>query len=628
MSIDLIQAASQVTSKDFSYEEDNHDATAKPKQSLSKGSNGNLAPREKSGENYGSIDATPIGEEGEPLVAGNSQEPSTTVAVYSFRIQAFVASLLCLTMIFHFTTVLPTTLVWVALLVVALGALMTNRDKLRQRFGKLQRFLYSVSAIALWLPIFFTYQRNQEVSSVGDEIILFLVSLYVILSWGESMFVPLPVTKDDDEALPAGRKTLSRAAMVTMLRPYVWPDETSDSAIMNRVRAIMTWVCVILSKVCNLSSPLFLGWASTALAHEDYGKTIQYSVLYALIQYFGSAFKEGQSLIYLKVAQAAFVQLSETAFVHLHSLSLDWHLRKKLGEVLRSMDRGIAACDTLMKYLFLWLIPALAECLVVCIIFATYFHYPPLAVTVFYFVWVYIVWTIVLTLWRKKFRKAVVKSDNEYHDRFTDSLTNFETVKFFTGEEYERQRYGESVREYQKGSVTVQASLSFLNISQRFILQVCLAIALSMSAMGIKQRVDCCIDHGCDAGVSACCQAIDTNTCPGMQVGDFVAVLTYVIQLFQPLNFLGSVYNAIVMAIIDLTNLSELLAESPDVQDAPDSLPLPKTNQDDPDIAVEFDNVTFHYPTQPESKGLKGVSFKMKRGTTTAIVGPSKYFLL
>lgn len=108
-----------------------------------------------------------------------------------------------------------------------------------------------------------------------------------------------------------------------------------------------------------------------------------------------------------------------------------------------------------------------------------------------------------------------------------------------------------------------------------------------------------------------------------MEVGDFVAVLTYVIQLFQPLNFLGSVYNAVVMAIIDLTNLSELLAETPDVQDAQDALLLSETNKDDPDIAVEFDNVFFHYPTQPESKGLKGVSFKMKRGTTTAIVGPT-----
>lgn len=106
-----------------------------------------------------------------------------------------------------------------------------------------------------------------------------------------------------------------------------------------------------------------------------------------------------------------------------------------------------------------------------------------------------------------------------------------------------------------------------------------------------------------------------------MQVGDFVTVLTYVIQLFAPLNFLGSIYNAVVMAMVDLNNLSELLAEEPDITDAPDAVLLPLSNQDDPDTAVEFDNVYFHYPTQPSNKGLRGLSFKMKRGTTTAIVG-------
>lgn len=191
---------------------------------------------------------------------------------------------------------------------------------------------------------------------------------------------------------------------------------------------------------------------------------------------------------------------------------------------------------------------------------------------------------------------------------------------------YERRRFGESVSKYQAGSVAVQASLSFLNISQQFILQSCLAVALSLSAMGIKQRIDCCIDHGCDSGVSDCCQAITSKTCPGMYVGDFVAVLTYTIQLFQPLNFLGSVYNAVVMAMIDLTNLSELLAQSPDVTDASDAVPLPRANPDDEDVVVEFDNVYFHYPTQPSTKGLKGFSFKMKRGTTTAIVGPTGKF--
>lgn len=104
------------------------------------------------------------------------------------------------------------------------------------------------------------------------------------------------------------------------------------------------------------------------------------------------------------------------------------------------MDRGISACDTLMKYLFLWLVPAIGECVVVCIIFASYFKYFPLSIAVFFFVLVYMVLTIVLTLWRKKFRKAVAKSDNAWHDRCTDSLINFETVKYFTGENYEKEK--------------------------------------------------------------------------------------------------------------------------------------------------------------------------------------------
>lgn len=177
-----------------------------------------------------------------------------------------------------------------------------------------------------------------------------------------------------------------------LLKPYFWPDATDTTASMNRIRAILTWVSVILSKVCNLVSPILLGWSSTALAHQQYSRCIYMAMSYSAVHFFGSVFKEGQSLIYLKVAQAAFVQLSETTFVHLHQLSFDWHIRKKLGEVVRSMDRGIAACDTLMKYLFLWLVPALAECFVVCVIFATYFQYTPLAITVFYFVWLYIVW--------------------------------------------------------------------------------------------------------------------------------------------------------------------------------------------------------------------------------------------
>lgn len=652
LSIDLIRTASVKESAHFV--ETHHDVNAKDKEDAAdkkdKAGPKSYTPKyttnslmQADTNNYGSVaSSSDTSQEQELLLpAASTSAPTPTTltvtppsppdsAIWSWRIQAVLALLFLFEAIKgdDRRQVLPEMLVWSAFVVIALGAWLTRMDMARKRFNMLARVLYLGTSFTLFLPIAIRYFDNRSLTTVGDELIFNGVLLFVLLSIVEVVFCNYPETAPVDPALlattaPPRKKRLSRAAILTLLKPYFWPDETSESATTNRVRAILTWVCVFLSKICNLFAPILLGWAATALAHQDYTSCIQYSITYSIIGFLGSTFKEGQSLIYLKVAQAAFIQLSETTFCHLHTLSLDWHLSKKLGEVIRSMDRGIAACDTLMKYLFLWLVPALFECFVVCIIFATYFHYLPLALAVFYFVWIYIVWTILVTLWRKKFRKQVVQSDNEWHDRCTDSLINFETVKFFTAEDYERVRFGESMQKFQEGTVNVQSSLSLLNISQKFILQICLATALSMSAWGIRKRIDCCLEMGCDSGVSQCCQAIDIDTCPGMQVGDFVAVLTYTLQLFAPLNFLGSVYNAVVMAVIDLTNLSELLAETADVVDAPDAMMMPTENVDDPDIAVEFDNVFFHYPTQPSDKGLKGVSFKMKRGTTTAIVGPT-----
>ena len=465
-------------------------------------------------------------------------------------------------------------------------------------------------------------QHDTTTRSKADYILFGILTLAVVLSILDGWITTnLPHIR---RKCDCPKQYLSRRAFFVLLKPYFWPDATDDSAIKNRLRAIATWILVIGSKICGLYSPLFLGWASTSLAHAQYRQTVVYAISHCVVSFAGAAMKEGQSLVYLKVAQAAFVQLSEAAFGHLHSLSLDFHIRKKLGETLRSMDRGIAACDTLMKYLFLWLVPAFAECFVVCIIFAMYFQYLPLAIAVFYFVFVYIVWTILLTLWRKRFRKALVQSDNRYHDIFTDSIINYETVKFFTAEQFEKDRFSDAVKHYQAGSTSVQASLSVLNISQQALLKCCLATALSLAVLGIRKRSLCCTEiMGCDAIISDCCASISTAECPGMKVGDFVAVLTYTLNLFAPLNFLGSVYNSVVMAVVDLGNMAELLAENPDVVDAPDALELPKTNASNPDIAVEFDNVRFHYPSQPSNQGLKGLSFVMKRGTSTAIVGPT-----
>lgn len=147
-----------------------------------------------------------------------------------------------------------------------------------------------------------------------------------------------------------------------------------------------------------------------------------------------AALKQGQNAVYLRVKQEAFAQIARMTFTHLHSLSLQWHLKKQMGNVLRSMDRGIASADTVVSYLFLYLLPSIVESAVVFTIFYMHFNQPMLSAVIFVHLVIYAVITIQITIWRKKYRKATNKHDNEFHDKATDSLINYETVKYFGNE--------------------------------------------------------------------------------------------------------------------------------------------------------------------------------------------------
>lgn len=202
--------------------------------------------------------------------------------------------------------------------------------------------------------------------------------------------------------------------------------------------------------------------------------------------------------------------------------------------------------------------------------------------------------TIKVTLWRKKFRTATTKHDNDLHDRLTDSLVNYETVKYFTAEDYERREYRSLVASYQKTSMATQASLSFLNILQQLIVNFTL----------------------CGGMILATLRVLQTNG----NLGDFVAVNTYIINVFTPLNFLGTIYNMVVNAIVDMKNFGQLLAEKSEVQDVPNAPALKL--QMSPDVPmVAFEQVCFHYSKQPLGRAIKDVNFRIPPGGSLALVG-------
>jgi len=420
------------------------------------------------------------------------------------------------------------------------------------------------------------------------------------------------------------KKGLTLYELLIVLRPFFWPSEGSDGALINRIRAMSTWLVVGGSKACSLLGPFYLATATNELVAGRYGSASIAMIAFALLRFASSFLRETQSILYIKVKQQASIELQELTFAHLHGLSLNWHLTKKTGSVMKSMDRGTEAANTLITYLFLFLVPALAECLAVVLLFFGSFQQWGLGVLVFCGVVVYAVYTVGVTQWRKKFREATNKHDNDFHDKAQDSILNFETVKYFCAENFEIARFKESVVKFQQYNSATALSLSLLNAGQQFILTGTLLGAMLIAGQAVTRGE--------------------------MTLGGWVAVQSWVTTIFVPLNFLGSVYAAIIQALIDIKNLGELLSEQPDVVDEPGApslpyssispvakrpslgekegsgevsslSPVPTTIGNGVGLSIEFKNICFHYPEQPEEKGLKNMSFRVPAGTITAIVG-------
>lgn len=403
-----------------------------------------------------------------------------------------------------------------------------------------------------------------------------------------------PDNLDVAPAEPVRPQGISFVKMMYILKPYFWPH-----GFANRVRAASTYLILIASKLSNLAAPLFMATATNDLMALNGRGAMVNLALFTGLTLCSKIFKELQSLVYLKVKQTAYIELATLTYEHVHSLSYDWHVQKKLGDVLRSMDRGVESANAVVSYVFLYLFPTLAESVVVVIIFTMHFQLASLSFIAFSSLVIYAFLTIKITLWRKKFREASTKHDNEYHDKATDALMNYETIKYFSNERYEIESYAKVIEKYQRNSVSVQASLSLLNGAQSVIIQLTTLLALCIAVPHVVS----------DSG-----RRID--------VGAFVAISVYLANLFQPLFFLGGIYNMVINSVVDMKKLSELLSVEPDIVDVPHAKELRVCDYDTKNgIEIAFRDVFFHYPTQRTNTGVKGLNFTIERGTTTALVG-------
>jgi ABC-type transport system involved in Fe-S cluster assembly fused permease/ATPase subunit len=402
-------------------------------------------------------------------------------------------------------------------------------------------------------------------------------------------------------AVPISRVTVGKATLLRTLMhlwPYIWPSDRRDL----KLRVLAATVLLFLAKLATVAVPFTFKWATDALVGQGSAPVapsswlawtvaapIAMTLAYGGMRIVMAVLGQVRDGIFAKVAMHAVRRLAYLAFEHMHTLSLRFHLERKTGGLTRVLERGRNAIETIVRMVIIQLIPTFVELALIVIVLLRAFDWRYVLV-VLGTVAVYMGFTYSATEWRIAIRRKMNDSDSDANVKAIDSLLNYETVKYFVAEEREARRYDLSMARYEDASVKAYTSLAVLNGGQAVLFTLGLAGAMVMCAYDVR------------AG---------TQT-----VGDFVMINAMMIQLYQPLNFMGMVYREIKQAIIDIENMFAILGLKPEIEDRPGAAPLAVTHG-----SIRFADVTFAY--DPERQILKGISFDVPAGRTIAVVGPS-----
>src|SRR5512132_278320 len=401
---------------------------------------------------------------------------------------------------------------------------------------------------------------------------------------------------ESESGVSANRGALLKT--IIHLWPYIWPSDRRDL----KLRVIGSLVLLLAAKLATIAVPFTFKWATDALvgqgsapiAASDWllwaiAAPVAMTIAYGGMRMLMAALTQLRDGLFAKVAMHAVRRIAYRTFVHMHELSLRFHLERKTGGLTRVLERGRNGIETIVRMVILQLSPTIIELAFIVVVLMWQFDWRYVA-TIMVTVAVYMTYTYRATEWRIGIRRKMNDSDTDANVKAVDSLLNYETVKYFSAEEREAARYDRAMARYEDASVRAYTSLAVLNAGQAFIFTCGLAAVMVMCALGIRDG---------------------TNT-----VGDFVLINAMMIQLYQPLNFMGMVYREIKQAVTDIEIMFSILAREPEIRDLPQARPL-KVNSG----TIRFENVSFAY--DPSRSILKGISFEVPAGRTVAVVGPS-----
>ena len=395
------------------------------------------------------------------------------------------------------------------------------------------------------------------------------------------------MSPSDNETVPKVGASRTWGVMAILGR-HLWPKGEKTL----RLRVVIALAMLVLAKVVAVYVPLLYKQAVDALgstAAQAIAVPVVLILAYGAARILSQAFGEIRDAVFAPVSQRAIRNLALEVFDHLHALSLRYHLERQTGGLSRVIERGTQGMEFLIRFTTFNILPTLLEIALVGGILWSLYDWRFSVITLVV-IGGYIVFSIMLSEWRIKFVRRMNDADTEANAKAIDSLLNYETVKYFGNEVHEARRFDVGRRRYEIAAIRSSRTLSLLNIGQGTIISIGLVAVMVMAGSGVVEGT--------------------------MTIGDFVAVNTFLIQLYMPLNMLGFAYREIRNALVNMEKMFGLLEVAAEIADRPGAPALKVAGGE-----IVFDHVDFHY--EPARPILHDVSFRVPAGNTVAIVGSS-----
>lgn len=358
-----------------------------------------------------------------------------------------------------------------------------------------------------------------------------------------------------------------------------------------RVRVFLALGFLILAKFANVGIPIILKEIVDSLDQPNTMLVMPLGLLFAygLLRLSSSLFNELRDAVFAKVRYHAMHLIALGVFKHLHTLDLSFHLDRRIGGITRDIDRGTQSVSTLLSIFVFNILPSLFEILLVIgllwISYDVFFAGVSLMTVVFY-----IGLTLAITTWRMKFRYQMNDMQSQANTNAVDSLINYETVKYFNQENFEIERYDNTMSCWENVAVRSFTSMTALNFVQGSVIAIGVSVILYLATQGVVDQQ--------------------------LSLGDLIMIQALLLQLFLPLGNLGIIYRQIKHNFIDMNNMFDLLDRHSAVKDIDGAKDLAVVNG-----RVEFNNVSFAYPGK--SAVLNNINFSIEPGQKVAVVGSS-----